>query len=450
MSSRSEPTPRVGFLASDGLLARAAQPLVRFLNIEAAGGVLLVVAAVAALVWANSPWRSSYESLWATQIRVEVGSYVFEEDFVHLINDFLMALFFFVVGMEIKREVVAGELQDRRAVALPVMAALGGMLVPAGLFLAATSGRSGAHGWGVPMATDIAFAVGVLALMGSRVPGPLKVFLLTLAIVDDIGAIVVIAIFYTEAISTGWLLIAGALVCVVWFMHRLKVVYVPVLVAVGLVLWLAVFESGIHATIAGVVMGLFTPARPRLGKADADLVVDALENRAELDASEVRLTAASIKASVSACDRSIDALHPWTSYLIVPLFALANAGIEFSGESLTEPSAVFVGVVIGLVVGKLVGVTLFSWLAVRLRLARLPDGVRWAHIVGVAALAGIGFTVSLFIAGLAFSGELLADAKVGVLLASVIASALGAVLLLRSFRLDAVELAKDERATSQP
>jgi len=449
MTSRSETTPRVGFLASDGKLARAAQPLVRFLNIEAAGGVLLVVAAVAALVWANSPFRASYETLWATEIRLELGSYVFEEDLGHLINDLLMALFFFVVGMEIKREAVVGELRDRRAIALPVMAALGGMLVPAGLFLAVNMGGAGVDGWGVPMATDIAFALGVLALMGSRVPAPLKVLLLTLAIVDDIGAIVVIAIFYTESISTGWLMIAGGLVFVVWLLHRLKVIYVPVLVGVGLLLWLAVYESGIHATIAGVVMGLFTPARPRLREADANQVVDALENRADLDASEVHATAVLIKASVSACDRSIDALHPWTSFLIVPLFALANAGIELSGESFTDPSAVFIGVVVGLVVGKLVGVTLFSWLAVKLGLARLPDGVRWSHIAGVAALAGIGFTVSLFIAGLAFSGELLADAKVAILAASVVSSILGAALLLRSFRFGSGEEATAEAVAAE-
>ncbi len=410
MTSRSVRSPRVGFLASDGKLARAARPLVRFLSVEAAGGVLLVVASVAALVWANSPWRASYASLWSNEIRLEVGSYVFDEDLGHLINDLLMALFFFVVGMELKREAVVGELQDRRAIALPVMAALGGMLVPAALFVAINAGGPGVDGWGVPMATDIAFALGVLALLGSRVPAPVKILLLTLAIVDDIGAIVVIAVFYSDSISVGWLLIAAGLVCVVAILHRLSVISVPVLVAVGLALWLAVYESGVHATIAGVAMGLLLPARPRPGDA------------------------ASIEASVSDCDRAIDALHPWTSYVIVPLFALANAGIELSGESLTQPSAVLVGVVVGLVVGKLIGVTAFSWLAVRLRLARLPDGVGWSHIVGVGALAGIGFTISLFVAGLAFTGDSLADAKTGILAASLISSILGASLLVRAAR----------------
>jgi NhaA family Na+:H+ antiporter len=432
MTSRAVSAPSVGFLTSDRKLARAAQPVVRFLQIEAAGGVLLAMSAVVALVWANSPWSASYVSLWATEIRLEIGSYVFVEDLGHLVNDLLMALFFFVVGMEIKREAVVGELRDRRAMVLPAMAAFGGMLVPAAIFAVANAGGAGADGWGVPMATDIAFALGVVALLGSRVPAAVKVLLLTLAIVDDIGAIVVIAIFYSDAISVGWLLIAVVLAGAVASLHRLSVIYAPVLVASGLCLWLAVYESGVHATIAGVVMGLLMPARPRLGEAETDQVVDVLENRSDLDASEVRVVATSIRASVSDCDRAIDALHPWTSFVVVPVFALANAGIELSGESLRSPSAVFVGVVAGLVVGKLIGVAGFSWLAVRVGVARLPDGVSWHHIVGVAAVAGVGFTVSLFIAGLAFTGRLLDDAKAGVLAASLLASVLGATLLARA------------------
>jgi NhaA family Na+:H+ antiporter len=251
------------------------------------------------------------------------------------------------------------------------------------------------------------------------------VLLLTLAIVDDIGAIVVIAIFYSDGLSVGWLLVAVVLAGMVGSLHRLSVIYAPVLVATGLCLWLAVYESGVHATIAGVVMGLLMPARPRLDEAQTDQAVDVLENRSDLDAGEVRAVAASIRASVSDCDRAIDALHPWTSFVVVPLFALSNAGIELSGESLRSPSAVFVGVVAGLVVGKLIGVTSFCW---------LPDGVSWHHIVGVAAVAGVGFTVSLFIAGLAFTGRLLDDAKAGVLAASLLASALGATLLARASR----------------
>jgi NhaA family Na+:H+ antiporter len=424
----------VGFLGSDRALARAAQPVVRFLQVEAAGGVLLLLATLVALVWANSPWRSSYESLWSTEVQLQFGSFQLTEDLGHLVNDFLMAIFFFVVGMEIKREVVAGELRDRRAAALPAMAALGGMVVPAALFLIVNVGGDGVDGWGVPMATDIAFALAVVTLLGPRVPAPVKVMLLALAIVDDIGAIAVIAVFYTESISFGWLLVAGAFVIVMAALHRLSVTYPPVLLAVGLAVWLAVYESGVHATIAGVALGLLMPARPRLDQADAERLVDALENRSDLDASDIRATAAAIKASVSDCDRAIDALHPWTSYVIVPLFALANAGIELSAGSFSSPSPVFIGVLVGLVVGKLVGVAGFSWLAVRTGLARLPDGVGWAHIVGVAAVAGIGFTVALFIAGLAFTGEMLDDAKLGVLAASVVAAVLGAILLSRASR----------------
>jgi NhaA family Na+:H+ antiporter len=284
------------------------------------------------------------------------------------------------------------------------------------------------------MATDIAFALAVVALLGNRVPSPVKVILLALAIVDDIGAIAVIAIFYTDSISIGWLVVAFALVVVMGTLHRGSVMYAPLLLVGGLAVWLAVYESGVHATIAGVALGLLTPACPRLDAEVAEQIVDTLENRADLDAGEVRATAAAIKASVSDCDRAIDALHPWTSYVIVPLFALANAGIVLSSDALASPSAVFGGVFLGLVVGKLVGVTTFSWLAVKLGLGRLPDGVTWSHIIGVAAVAGVGFTVALFIAGLAFTDEMLDQAKLGVLCASLAAAVLGATLLTRASR----------------
>jgi len=418
------------FLQSDRVLARAAQPFVRFLHIEAAGGILLVVATLCALVWANSPWRGSYESFWSTVIRVELGSYRFEEDLVHVVNDLLMALFFFVVGMEIKRELVVGELRDRRAIALPAMAALGGMVVPAVVYAAINRGGDGAAGWGIPMATDIAFALGVVALLGRRVPPPVKLLLLTLAIVDDIGAIAVIAIFYSDGLRPGLLLVGVALVALIAAMHRVDVIYPPLIVIAAIALWMVVYESGVHATIAGVIVGLLTPARPIQTELEAEEIVDVLENRGDLRADEVRASARLIGGSVSACDRLIDAVHPWTSYLIVPVFALGNAGIELSGGAFTDPSDILVGVGFALVVGKLVGITAFSWIAVRLGLGRLPDGAGWPHIIGVGALAGIGFTVSLFITGLAFdSAALQDDAKIGVLAASVTAAVLGAVLI---------------------
>ena len=435
------------FLHSDRRLARAAQPIVRFLHVEAAGGILLVVATVAALVWANSPWQAGYEALWSTSIRIEVGSYVFDEDLGHVINDLLMAVFFFVVGMEIKRELVIGELRDRRAVALPAMAAFGGMLVPALIYLAFNSGGPGASGWGIPMATDIAFALGVVALLGSRVPSSIKVLLLTLAIVDDIGAIVVIAVFYSDDLRPAFLLAALAVTILLAAMHRVRVIYSPLLAIAGFVLWLMVFESGIHATIAGVVMGLLTPATPLQTDLEAEQVVDVLENRSDLRADDVRQAATLIRNSVSPCDRLIDSLHPWTSYLIVPLFALANAGIALSADAFSNPSRVLVGVAVALVVGKPIGVLGFSWLAVRLGLGRLPEGATWGQIAGVAALAGIGFTVSLFITGLAFDDVAIQDdAKIGVLVASIVAAAAGALVFAIASRRSAAEVATSTRS----
>ena len=427
------PSAQPSFLHSDRRLARVAQPIARFLHIEAAGGLLLITATVVALVWANSPWQAGYDSFWHTEVRVNVGSYLFEETVGHLVNDLLMGLFFFVVGMEIKRELVVGELRDPRAAALPALAALGGMVVPALVFAAFNAGTDGGHGWGIPMATDIAFALGVVALLGRRVPAPAKILLLTLAIVDDIGAIVVIAVFYSDDLEPGFLMVAGAVVAAVAVCHRIEVTYPPVLLVAGLVLWLVVYESGVHATIAGVVMGLLTPAVPRQTALEADEIVNVLENRTDVSAAEVRATAGAIRGSVSACDRLIDLLHPWTSFVIVPLFALANAGIELTGDSLSDPSAVFGGVAVGLVAGKLVGITAFSWFAVKFGLGRLPRDTGWQHVIGLAALAGIGFTVSLFVTGLAFSdSDLQTDAKLGVLASSIAAAAIGAAVLWRA------------------
>ncbi len=434
------PTPRVGFLHTDQPLARATRPLRRFLHVEAAGGVLLLVTTIAALAWASSPWKGAYESLWSTDVGFHIGGlYELRFDLHHLVNDVLMALFFFVVGMEIKRELVSGQLRDRRAAALPAIAALGGMVVPAVVFALVNGGGPGARGWAVPMATDIAFAVGVVTLLGRRVPPAAKVFLLALAVVDDIGAIGVIALFYSDSVSLAWLAVATLAVGAVAMLHRVAVRYPPVLVAGGVAAWFATYESGVHATIAGVLMGLLMPARPWLTARGTDAALHATSwpRAGETpDAAEVRARASVLKASVSDCDRAIDALHPWTSYVIVPVFALANAGIELSGESFRAPSAVFTGVLGGLVLGKLVGITTFSYAAVRLGVARLPDGVGWSHITGLAAVGGIGFTVALFIAGLAFDGALLADAKLAILAASLVASVTGSLLLLRAPRIE--------------
>ncbi len=430
MPSRTSPF-RATWLESDRPLARAVgRPLAAFLDIEAASGAFLLAATATALVWANSPWDQSYIDFWHTEISVTVGNFSVSDDLTHWVNDGLMTIFFFVVGLEIKRELVAGELRERSAALLPGIAALGGMLVPAAIFVAVNAGGAGGAGWGIPMATDIAFALALVAVFGSRVPPRLKVFLLTLAIVDDIGAIVVIALFYTDHVSLGWLSEAAVLGVAVFVLRRANVRYLPVYVVLGCALWLAMFESGVHATIAGVILGLLTPARPFQPELEAEALVDELEGRDDLKAEDVRRTSQLIRESVSPAERIEHALHPWTSFVIIPVFALANAGVPLTGEPLRDASPVVVGIVLGLVVGKLVGITAFSWLATRLPGVDLPDGVRWSQVIGIAAVAGIGFSVSLFITDLAFDDAALqSEAKLAILLASALAAALGFLIL---------------------
>jgi Na+:H+ antiporter, NhaA family len=408
---------------------RLIRPLIDFLHTEAAGGVALVVAAIVALLWANSPWDASYDDLWNTHLAVSLGDWELDLDLREWINDGLMVFFFFVVGLEIKRELVEGELRDRRRAMLPVCAALGGMLAPALIYTALNAGGQAADGWGIPMATDIALAVGVLTLMGRWVSPSLKLFLLALAIVDDIGAIVVIAVFYSGAIRGEALLASVALVLAVAVMRRAGISSIVPYAVVGAALWLALHESGVHATLVGVALGLMTPTqairRPEL--------IDAAELADVSSYEAARQTATAAREAVSVVEWLEHQLHPWTSFVVLPLFALANAGISLSrdtvGDALT--SAVAGGIVLGLVIGKVVGITSFAWLAVRLRIARLPDSVTWPGIVAVSALAGIGFTVSIFVTGLAFRGELLEEqAKVAILAASLLAAAIGTTLLV--------------------
>jgi NhaA family Na+:H+ antiporter len=380
-----------------------------FVRTEAAGGVALGIAALVALAWANSPWQASYETLWHSDVEVAFGVFRFAEDLRHFVNDGLMALFFFVVGLEIKREVVHGELADRRVAALPVFAAIGGMIVPALLYAALAGGGEGGHGWGIPMATDIAFALGVLALMGARIPSALKLFLLTLAIVDDVGAIVVIAVFYSGTIDVPALAAAvtGLVLCLV--LRRLRVEWAPLHVALAVAVWYATYRSGVHATIAGVALALTTPTRRHAragGPGPGESTAEHLEAL----------------------------LHPTTSFVVLPVFALANVGVELRGDMLDAAGAtrVAISVAIGLVVGKLAGIVAGAWIGTRLRLAVVPSAVDWRHLTGAAALGGVGFTVSLFIAGLAFTDPALVDAaKLAILAASVAAAAVGAAFLLR-------------------
>jgi NhaA family Na+:H+ antiporter len=420
------------------------QPLQTFLRTEEAGGILLLAAAIAALLWANSPWQASYDAVWHTRLTIGVGGWSLAEDLQHWVNDALMALFFLVVGLEIKRELITGELREPRVAALPAIAALGGMAVPAMLYLAINTSGEPARGWGIPMATDIAFALGVLALVGRGLPPALKSFLLALAIVDDIGAILVIAVFYSGSIDVLPLLAAGGLLAVVLVLQRLNVRWTVVYVLLGVGVWLATFQSGVHATIAGVALGLATPAvpfqRPRAVSLEAHRIADNTVDDPvppDADAHQWLHLAGLTREAVSPLARLEHLLHPWTSYVIVPLFALANAGVSISGSTLREAltSGVTLGVVVGLVAGKMAGVTAFTWVATKTGITRLPDGVRWSHLVGVAALAGIGFTVSLFITGLAFQTAAIQEAaKIGILAASLLAALLGALLLARSQR----------------
>jgi Na+:H+ antiporter, NhaA family len=426
--SRSSARAAVGFRP----LPKAVR---HFLHTEAAGGVVLVVAAVVALAWANSPWDAAYQDLWHAGVTLRIGGIGVEEDLRHFVNDGLMALFFLVVGLEVKRELVTGDLRDPRVAALPALGALGGMVVPALTYLAFTAGTDGAAGWGVPMATDIAFALAVLALLGPRVPPPLKLFLLTLAVVDDIGAIVVIAVAYTDDFDPRALAVAAGFVAVGAGCVRARVWSPPVFLVLGLGCWLATYESGVHATLAGVAFGLLAPARPL---APGDVAREWAEDLSdEPTAAEMQSLTSVARETVSVAERVQHVLHPYTSFLVVPLFALANAGVRITGDELAAPGAgrVAAGVVAGLVVGKVVGITAASALAVRLGLSALPKGVTWPQLAGVGLVAGVGFTVSLFVGGLAFDRPALQDAAtVGVLVASAVAAGAGAGALLVALR----------------
>lgn len=442
MAGNQLPPSKLTWIGSDKRLARTvARPVLNFMAIEAASGVVLVIATITALVWANSPWSDSYHQILDLHLAIDFGgTHILDESVEHLINDGLMAIFFFVVGLEIKRELVAGELRDPRAAALPTIAAVGGMVVPALLFFALNTSNPEAKGWGIPMATDIAFALGVMSLLGKRVPTQLKLFLLALAIVDDVGAIAVIAIFYTEAIQTPWLVTAIILLALVFVMQKARVWYTPVYVLAGIIIWYAVLESGIHATIAGVALGLMTPATPLQKEVSPRDVVGTVVDPEDLNAASARRASLYVRESVSVAERLETLIHPFSSFIILPLFALANAGIELSSQGISDAatSTVTLGIILGLVVGKTLGVTVFAWIAVKSKLCTLPRGTTWPQMVAVAMLAGIGFTVALFITGLAYAGDDLevfdTQARMGILLASLIASVLGAYLLARSTR----------------
>ncbi len=430
------PLSNLTFLGGSSRLAKyIGRPIHHFAAIQATGGVLMLIAALAALIWVNSPWQDSYFEFWHTAISFSVGNYHFEHDLQHIVQDGLMAVFFFVVGLEIKRELVVGKLRDPRFAALPAIAALGGMVVPALIYLAFNSGGVGQDGWGIPMATDIAFAVGVLSLLGNRIPAQMKVFLLTLAIVDDIGAILVIAIYYTNDLSGNWLITAAALLGGILLMRRLHVWYLPAYLIIGVAFWLAVLESGVHATIAGVILGLLTPAKPLESEDDARRWANWLQMQDVVHLDDVRRVGFHIRESQPVSLRIQELLHPITSYVIIPMFALSAAGVELSSDLLTDAvtSPVTLGVAIGLVGGKTLGITLFAWFAHQMGWVTIPKSLAGAHMIGAAMVAGIGFTVSLFISRLAFAESLIADeSKIGILAGSLVAAIMGVVILNRT------------------
>ncbi len=418
------------------------RPLERFLKIQAASGIVLLITAVAAMVWANSPWQHSYEALWHTPISFGVGRWVFRKDLHFWINDGLMVIFFFVVGLEIRREIHAGELSDLKRAALPLAAALGGMLVPALIYLSLNPTKLTHHGWGVPMATDIAFAVGVLTLVGKRVPAALRVLLLALAVIDDIGAILVIAFFYSAGVDMIGLGIAAAGVIGVITMQRFGVRQAIAYVVPGVVIWIGMLEAGVHPTIAGVVLGLLTPARSWFGEEgflhEADDALDEFRDRAHTGEHDhhalvdplARLDKARREALPPVVTLEAQ-LSPWVAFGIMPLFALANAGVtvgqvHFGLEGSTTIAA---GVALGLMFGKPIGIVLVSLLSVKLGLCALPRGVDWRGLLVVGVVGGVGFTMALFVAQLAFhDATQLGVAKLAILVGSLAAGVGGMIL----------------------
>ena len=423
---------------------RLVRPFQRFADRSSSRGLVLIAAAVVALAWANSPWGGSYFALWDTKLTIGVGELSLSKDLTHWVNDGLMAAFFLVVGLEIKREIFVGELSSLRGAALPVVAAVGGAVVPALIYLALNAGGEGAAGWGIPMATDIAFALGVLALLGDRAPVGLKVFLTALAIADDILAVLVIALFYTSGISWGALGVGALFFAALVAANLIGVGRTLVYAVLGVGLWLCFLLSGVHATVAGVLLAFTVPAAsfidPKAFLERGRYILDRFEEAGEKG--EDVLSNEERQAALHALNRAAyklepplheleNRLHPWVAFAIVPIFALANAGIPLGGGlagALTSP--VSLGVVAGLVLGKQLGVTLFAWLAVRSGLSELPAGVGWRHVYGAGWLAGIGFTMSLFVTDLAFGeGALMDAAKLGILAASLISGVVGWAIL---------------------
>jgi len=440
MQTASERRPRLPAQPIDRLIG----PLERFMHVEAAAGIVLLACTAVALALANSPLSAAYLHFWEVEVGFHLGSVRVSHSLHHWINDGLMALFFFVVGLEVKRELVLGELRDPQRAALPLVAAIGGMLAPAAIYLALQAGTPAQRGWGIPMATDIAFVVGCMAVLGPRIPHGLRIMILTLAIADDIGTILVIALGYSTGIHLGPLLVGAFDLVLVVILAYVGIRSFGIYTLVGLLVWFAFQESGVHATIAGVILGLLTPARPHLTRASfARFLEHAAASRPGDDpevaadrSAGVRMLRQAARETVSPLEYLESTLHPWVGFVIMPVFALANAGVPLHLASFAEPVALAVAA--GLVIGKPLGILLFSWLAVRAGLAHLPAGVGWGALTGGGILAGIGFTMALFVAGLALDGTALEAAKVGIIAGSVVSAALGLAVLARVFPAPAV------------
>jgi NhaA family Na+:H+ antiporter len=413
-------------------------PIQSYIRTEEFGAIILLLAAVAALIWVNSPWSDEYHDLWETLITVDLDVVSVELDLRHWINDGLMGFFFFLLGLEIKREIVHGEISNLKHAALPIAAAVGGTAAPVAFYLLFNAGGPGEGGWGVPMGTDTAFVLGILALLGRRIPMGLRVFLVTSTVIDDLGAITVLAAFYTEDIDWGQIAMAGVLLAVLLVLTRLRVPVLSFYIILGGLMWLAVLNSGIQAVITGAILGILVPTSPRISKGSfsetSRQLIDRHEravnagNQGRVNAllRELEGTVRSVEAPVERMERII---HPWVSFLVLPVFALANAGVEMSAESLREGlgSPITAGVFVGLVVGKTVGIWGASRAAVLLKVGQLPRGVGWGQMLGISMLCGVGFTFAIYIAELAFADPNLA--KMGVIAASLVAGIGGYVVL---------------------
>jgi Na+:H+ antiporter, NhaA family len=426
--------------------AQLVNPFQRFAHNEAASSILLLAAVVTALLWANSPWERAYHSIWEVRVSLAAGPWAISKTVRHWINDGLMAFFFFVVGLEIKRDLVVGELSSLRRAFLPAAAALGGMVVPALIFTLVNWGTPAIHGWGIPVATDIAFALGALAVLGKNLPAGLRAFLSALAIADDIGAVLVIALFYTETISVVHLTAALFFLVALALAHFFWVRWTLIYAILGVGLWIAVVGSGVHATVAGVLVAFFIPARE---KYDTDKFIRTVDNLLgefecepggcgrsillnERHLNTVRSIALAANRAETPLQRLENSILPWVVFVVVPLFALANGGLTLIGMDVTNSitSRLSVGIILGLLVGKPLGICIFSYLSVKAGIASLPSDVTWPQLAGVGMLAGIGFTMSLFIMGLSFGEEVfIVQAKLGILCGSLLSAVLGLAFL---------------------